>query len=111
MRVEVSICRTCKATGRTLNAFGECVKCVKRHRKNVREALENKPHHMSSIDMMWGIIERLAESDTTYSTDFGDNECIFCNGEQDYSNSDNYQHETTCIVIEAKRLVQQRGKA
>lgn len=51
MRVEVSICRTCKATGHTLNAFGECVKCVKQRREDVREALE-KPSDKKQLEQI-----------------------------------------------------------
>lgn len=63
---------------------------------------------MTNLDIMWEIIKKLAESDTTYDTVMGDQECLFCNGGQDYSNS-KYLHETTCIVIEARRLIRQRG--
>ena len=59
-------------------------------------------------DALWEIAQVVATQDTTYADDFMNNYCIFCHGEENYEDSNNYKHEDTCIVLKARALVAQK---
>jgi hypothetical protein len=99
MRFEISICRTCKTTGRMLNNFGECGDCTKK-----REAPEQE-----KLAALWEIAQEVAKDDPTYSTGFGDVVCIYCNGDQTWP-SGNFRHEDTCIVTKARALMESKSE-
>jgi hypothetical protein len=57
---------------------------------------------------LWEIAKTIATQNTTYSDDFMDNYCIFCCGDENYEDPDNYKHEPSCIVLKARALVAQK---
>jgi hypothetical protein len=61
-----------------------------------------------TLETLWEIAREVAEDGITIASDVvGDQYCMFCSGQQDYGDSNNYQHAPDCIVMKARALVKE----
>jgi hypothetical protein len=58
-------------------------------------------------DALWEIVQKVAETDTTYEDDDGNHWCHFCTGEDE---ADSFSHAPDCIVLAARALVETQQK-
>jgi hypothetical protein len=64
---------------------------------------------MEINETLWEIARAIADADTTYRDDFSDQYCVFCNGEENFTDAPffPFHHEATCPVIKARVIIEQ----
>jgi hypothetical protein len=60
------------------------------------------------LNTLWEIAREIGKGETIASDGMGGTYCLFCNGDPDYSDTNNFYHEPTCIVMKANALTERK---
>ena len=74
-----------------------------------KEAEQEEKRAIEKIAEMWEIVQAVTIHHSTYLSHFyNTHKCPFCDGAEDNRQPDFVKHEESCVVVKARKLVQEK---